>query len=355
MFHFICISNFIKSLSLVDILTRPSDFDVKPNNETNIQIKRNTSEEAFNTTGMVIDNENIEEFIGENTPESGVQVEKFEYLQGEESLDSAKLVDSPLEVTTTVTQQSCITKLKTSSSSECVDIPKARTNRRLSTISIEEANKISTTPEGEKYFMKREESFVAKVAKGEVETLAVEISEFFPLEPSTSAAILSVRPLDVRPDKEIVVSDVGSQSSLTVKPVENVARSIPCCSYEHLYDKVKIEEIREASLEQMSSDELLQNLGDNFVGTNEIPEFFTSYEELYQRPEEEENTASSVTSSIIPGSARWSAPIDSPIFIPPPDLSSRFQHTSTVHMDWNESNILMSSEAITGGDKCDEF
>ena len=204
-----------------------------------------TSVEAFNTSGTDIDEKSpdqavpdvVEEFIEANTPGSAVQVRKFEYFQEAQSAECSELMDSPLQVTTTRTQQSCITKLKTSSSPEGMDIPSAGGSRRLSTVSIESGNKISTTPEGEKYFMKREESFVAKVAKGEVETLAVEISEFFPLETSASEAALSVRPFEVSPDKEIVVSDVGSQSSLTVRPLETVTRSLACSSYEHLYDE----------------------------------------------------------------------------------------------------------------------
>ena len=312
-------------------MTRPCDFDDKIKDETKIQMKTSqlprdpsfiydTSVEAFNTSGTEVDEESpdkavpdvVEEFIEINTPGSAVQVQKFEYLQVEESGDSSELIDSPLQVTTTLTQQSCITKLKTSSSSEGMDIPCAGASRRLSTVSIDSANKISTTPEGEKYFMKREESFVAKVAKGEVETLAVEISEFFPLESSASEATLSVRPFEVSPDKEIVVADVGSQSSLTVRPLETVVRSLACSSYEHLYDGVTTEH-----QEQMTADELVQNIGDKFVGTQEIRDSFGSYEELYQRTE----------AHLSPQPARQEENVD---------------------LDWNESDILVSSETFTG-------
>ena len=310
-------------------MTRPFDFDDKNKNETKIQMKTSqlprdpsfiydTSVEAFNTSGTEVDNESpdkavpdvVEEFIEINTPGSAVQVQKFEYLQVEESGDSSELIDSPLQVTTTLTQQSCITKLKTSSSSEGMDIPCAGASRRLSTVSIDSANKISTTPEGEKYFMKREESFVAKVAKGEVETLAVEISEFFPLESSASEAALSVRPFEVSPDKEIVVADVGSQSSLTVRPLETVVRSLACSSYEHLYDGATTEHQEQTKpLEQMTADELVQNIGDKFVGTQEIRDSYGSYEELYQAP---------------------------------------ISPQQNVDQDWNESDILVSSETFTG-------
>ena len=344
-------------------MTRPCDFDDKLKDETRIEVQTSklprdpsfiydTSVEAFNTTGTDIDDDKavpdvVEEFIEVNTPGSAVQVQKFEYFQDEENVDSSELlVDSPLQVTTTLTQQSCITKLKTSSSSEGMDIP----HRRLSTVSIESGNKISTTPEAEKYFMKREESFVAKVAKGEVETLAVEISEFFPLESSASEAALSVRPFEVSPDKEIVVADVGSQSSLTVRPVETVTRSLACSSYEHLYDGVTIEDLEDPEqtrpLDQMTTEELLQNLGDKFVGTKEIPDSYGSYEELYQRDEAEEKAALDNASSSMPGSVRWSAPVGSlgsPHFSPPP---SRPRHT--VDSDWNESDILETSELLSG-------
>ena len=312
-------------------MTRPCDIDDKIKNEIKSQVKTSqlprdpsfiydTSVEAFNTSGTEVDNESpdkavpdvVKEFIEINTPGSAAQVQKFEYFQVEESSDSSELVDSPLQVTTTLTQQSCITKLKTSNSPEGMDIPCAGASRRLSTVSIDSANKISTTPEGEKYFMKREESFVAKVAKGEVETLAVEISEFFPLESSASEATLSVRPFEVSPDKEIVVADVGSQSSLTVRPLETVVRSLACSSYEHLYDGVTTE-----CQEQVTADELEQNIGDKFVGTQEILDSYGSYEELYQRTE----------APLSPQPAR-------------PEQS--------VDQDWNESDILVSSEIVSG-------
>ena len=310
--------------------------------------------EAFNTSGTDIDGGDktvpdvVEEFIEVNTPGSSVLVQKFEYLQDDECVDSSELlVDSPLQVTTTLTQQSCITKLKTSSSPEGMDIPGGGgASRRLSTVSIESANKISTTPEGEKYFMKREESFVAKVAKGEVETLAVEISEFFPLETSASESTLSVRPFEVSPDKEIVVAEVGSQSSLTVRPLETVARSMACSSYEHLYDGVTPEDMEQQTrpLDQMTAEELLQNLGDKFVGTKEIPDSYGSYEELYQRGEAEERAALDNASSSIPGSVRWSAPVGSlgsPHFSPPP---------LHVDRDWHEADILESRAEISTGE-----
>lgn len=346
-------------------MTRPCDFDDKLEDQTKIQVKTSkmsrdpsfiydTSVEAFNTSGTEIDGDKtvpdvVEEFIEVNTPGSAVQVQKFEYLQDDECVDSSELlVDSPLQVTTTLTQQSCITKLKTSSSPEGMDIPSGGASRRLSTVSIESANKISTTPEGEKYFMKREESFVAKVAKGEVETLAVEISEFFPLESSASESALSVRPFEVSPDKEIVVADVGSQSSLTVRPLETVARSLACCSYEHLYDGVAPEDMEHPEqtrpLDQMTAEELLQNLGDKFVGTKEIPDSYGSYEELYQRGEAEERAALDNASSSMPGSVRWSAPVGSlgsPHFSPPPS----HEH---VDRDWHEADILESAEISTG-------
>ena len=348
-------------------MTRPCDFDDKLEDETKIQVKTSklsrdpsfiydTSVEAFNTSGTEIDGDKtvpdvVEEFIEVNTPGSSVQVQKFEYLQDDECVDSSELlVDSPLQVTTTLTQQSCITKLKTSSSPEGMDIPSGGASRRLSTVSIESANKISTTPEGEKYFMKREESFVAKVAKGEVETLAVEISEFFPLESSASESTLSVRPFEVSPDKEIVVADVGSQSSLTVRPLETVVRSLACCSYEHLYDGVTPEDIEDPEqtrpLDQMTAEELLQNLGDKFVGTKEIPDSYGSYEELYQRGEAEERAALENASSSMPGSVRWSAPVGSlgsPHFSP---QASR-HGTQTVDRDWHESDILEAAEIHT--------
>ena len=65
-------------------------------------------------------------------------------------------------------------------------------------------------------------------------------------------------------------------------------------------------------LEQMTADELMQNIGDKFVGTQEIHDSYGSYEELYQRTE----------ASLSP--------------------------QQNVDQDWNESDILVSSETFTG-------
>merc|ERR1712142_461183 len=143
-------------------------------------------------------------------------------------------------------------------------------NRRLCNISVEDENKISSTPEGENYFMKREQSFISKVEKGEVEHLAVEISDYYNLV-QASDENLRVKPIESTPETEIEIRDLPVHSNLTVKPVEQVVRRIPVSSYEQIYDTVSIEDI--AGHSQMSASEIMSSLGDRFQGTHEVPEF----------------------------------------------------------------------------------
>merc|ERR1712142_259983 len=255
-----------------------------------------TTVEAFNTQGTAVDdlkNDNRESVIGLSDEDAHLFVEDNEQLDGfvgqkfecndtnlpkEDS--SSKLFSVENE---NLSSLSCSTaKVKTVTTS-AVSIPGPGNNRRLSAISLEENSKISTTPEGEKYFMKREESFVAKVAKGEVEKLAVDINDYFSLEHSASSSSLSVRPVVVSPEAEIVVEDLGSQSNLTVKPLDK-----PCSSYEHLYDTID-PEIQITNEAVMTKSEIMKNLGDKFVGTQEIPEYFASFEELYLRADDQSN------------------------------------------------------------------
>merc|ERR1712142_352228 len=217
-----------------------------------------TTVEAFNTQGTAVDdlkNDNRESVIGLSDEDAHLFVEDNEQLDGfvgqkfecndtnlpkEDS--SSKLFSVENE---NLSSLSCSTaKVKTVTTS-AVSIPGPGNNRRLSAISLEESSKISTTPEGEKYFMKREESFVTKVSKGELSSLAVEISDFCSLQNSASDHSLSVKPMKFSPEKEIVVDDLGSQSSLTVKPLEKSKTSVQGSSYEQIYDSVEMEEAGE--------------------------------------------------------------------------------------------------------------
>ena len=109
----------------------------------------------------------------------------------------------------------------------------------------------------------------------------------FRSEHSASHSSLSVKPFDFSPESEIVVENLGgSQSNLMVKPLETTIKSIPCSSFEHLYDRVEADDDV-----QMSAADIL-SIGDKFVGTHDHPEFYSSFEELYKKPSEERENES---------------------------------------------------------------
>jgi len=329
------------------------------------------------------DKDEILEFIESNTPSKESQVEKFEYVE-EKDLDFneedisfspeerpesglSEILDEDINDNFKIPLSSSPLKVETlflTESDECqsyspktetgrIEIPKQETqNRRLSNVSVEEANKISSTPEGEKYFMKREESFISKVEKGEVENLAVEIADYYSVDTESSDIQLCVKPISSTPETEIEIRDFRSESNLTVKPVDLVVRRIPVSSYEQIYDTVSIEDI--AGHSRMSAAEIMSSLGDRFQGTHEIPEFVSSFEDLYQRSAEGMaddivNSALKATSEL-PGE-RWSAPagaIEPPI-LEANEFSSRFdplQHKIENH--WEEIEIMMSTETLIG-------
>merc|ERR1719195_240073 len=327
----------------VDNVTRTLDKSQEQPLSSESKIKRepsfmyDTTVEAFSTTGTVVDETlddeiEVNEFFEEQTIE-GDQVMKYEYMEDTDANTEEIFVGEPLRIVTTPTQQSHVTRIEPiNMSANGVDIPSS--NRRLSTVSID-SSKISSTPEGEKYFMKREESFVAKVDKGEVVNLAVEISDFFTLENSRSDTNLSVKPFQCSPEKEIIVENLGSQSNLMVKPLESTIKSIPCSSYEHIYDKIEVEESQ--NIGNMSAAELMENLGDKFVGTHEIPESFSSFEDLYGKSVDEHYTELESHSSVT--SVRWSAPVGS---LEPPFLDASY--LSQFDQDMEEVNLKMTEE-----------
>ena len=329
---------------LVDNVTRTLDKSQEQPLSSESKIKRepsfmyDTTVEAFSTTGTVVDETlddeiEVNEFFEEQTIE-GDQVMKYEYMEDTDASAEEIFVGEPLRIVTTPTQQSHVTRIEPiNMSANGVDIPSS--NRRLSTISIESASKISSTPEGEKYFMKREESFITKVDKGEVVNLAVEISDFFTLENSRSDTNLSVKPFQCSPEKEIIVENLGSQSNLMVKPLESTIKSIPCSSYEHIYDKIEVEESQ--NIGNMSAAELMENLGDKFVGTHEIPESFSSFEDLYGKSVDENYLELESHSSVT--SVRWSAPVGS---LEPPFLDASY--LSQFDQDMEEVNMKMTEE-----------
>merc|ERR1712142_965895 len=324
----------------------------------------------------------IEDFIESNTPSKESQVEKFEYFENkannlhEEDISTSQierpetdnseiviedknedfkipLSSSPLKVETLFLTESTESQTNTPrNDSEGIMIPKKDIqNRRLSNISVEDENKISSTPEGENYFMKREQSFISKVEKREVEHLAVEISDYYNLV-QASDENLRVKPIESTPETEIEIRDLPVHSNLTVKPVEQVVRRIPVSSYEQIYDTVSIEDI--AGHSQMSAAEIMSSLGDRFQGTHEVPEFVSSFEDLYQRSTEG-TTDDLVISALkatteLPGE-RWSAPagaIEPPI-LEANEFSSRITPLQNkIENHWEEIEILMSTETLVG-------
>ena len=306
-----------------------------------------TSVEAFDTKGTDIDDiggvdvleelageDEVIQFIQDNTPSQQSQVEKFEYLDiiEESALDE--------------TEDSQEFRPEQSSA---VEVPRSSAQtRRLSNISLEGGSKISTTPEGEKYFMKREESFVTKVAAGELASLAVEISDFCSLQHSPSERSLSVKPMEFSPETEIVVADLGSQSNLTVKPVEKSRSSVQCSSYEQMYEAIQLEDPTLGEKHQVSAEEILASLEGVSEGPRDIPEYFSSFEELVSKSGAEAGPAITATSEPL---ERWSAPggsLEAPI-LDEEEFTTRFGPISEqISQHWTDMEGLMSSDTLTG-------
>ena len=207
--------------------------------------------------------------------------------------------------------------------------------RRFSNLSTEN---ISTTPEAETYFMKREASFVDKVAKGELESLAVDISDF-----CKEGTDLKVKPVNTSPTSEIEVISLEADTELTVKPLEKRTSS-----YESVYEKIILSE---GIGSRQSVAELLGNLGDNYKVTRTIPDFTSSFEDLYQR------TAGDMAGEIVSSALdsfepdRWSAPAGSvePPILEADEFTIRFDPVAEqIQGHWQELEILME-EAKPGG------
>ena len=414
-FTTLCIIDVISNLldmvtNLTESTETGSNFDKAMSREQSFVY--DTSVEAFGSKGEVIDEhcghnkiieeecmtggisfigqiagpeestDEIRDFIESNTPSKESQVEKFEYVENkdfdinednistspEERPESDKsdivieelnenlkipLSSSPLKVDTLFLTESTESQSKASETKAGgIEIPRhERQNRRLSNISVEEENKISSTPEGENYFMKREHSFISKVEKGEMAQLAVEISDYYSLEEASDDK-LCVKPIESTPEAEIEIRDLPLQSNLTVKPVETLARRIPVSSYEQIYDTVSIEDI--AGHSRMSAAEIMSSLGDRFQGTHEVPEFVSSFEDLYQRSAE--GMADDVVLSALKATAelpgeRWSAPagaIEPPI-LEASEFSSRITPLQNkIENHWDQIEILMSTETLVG-------
>ena len=187
------------------------------------------------------------------------------------------------------------------SSSPFINVPDS-SMKRLSNVSTEGESKISSTPEGESYFLAREQSFIKKVHEGELQTMAVEVSDYFSMESIDDD--LMVKPLEEHPEAEIEITDLRPGSNLVVKTVTRA----PVSSFETIYDKIALEEVETNTL--MTKEEILASLEDKFQGgAVEMPQYFSSFDELCQMDLEE-------SSNVTEEGRRWTAPagtVEAPI------------------------------------------
>ena len=226
-----------------------------------------------------------------------------------------------------------------------INVPDAEA-KRLSNSSTDGACKISSTPEAESYFMKREESFIKKVFDGELQNLAVEVSDYFiSLEPVDEALV--VKPISEDPEAEIEITDLRPESSLIVKPVNEPRGHLS--SFERVYDKISLEEIPSHS--KMTKEEILASLGENFQGTVETPDFASSFDEIYQLSSVDTAQTSSRVCSMefsadLPG-RRWTAPegtVEAPI-LAAEEFSVRFEPVvERTEGHWEELERMVEGE-----------
>ena len=175
--------------------------------------------------------------------------------------------------------------------------------KRLSDVSMEGESKISSTPEGESYFLAREESFIKKVHEGELQTMAVEVSDYFSMESIDDD--LMVKPLVEHPEAEIEITDLRPGSNLVVRTVTKA----PVSSFETIYDKIALEEVETNTL--MTKEEILASLEDKFQGIVELPEYFSSFDDLCQMDMDESSSVMAAEEG-----RRWTAPagtVEAPI------------------------------------------
>merc|ERR1719431_18966 len=106
--------------------------------------------------------------------------------------------------------------------------------------------------------------------------MAVEVSDYFSFYFVDEE--LGVNPIQENP--EIEISDLRPKSSLMVKPITSSESRAPVSSFETIYDKLSIEEVEPTG--SMTKEEILASIGDKFQGTVEVPEYFSSFDELCQ-------------------------------------------------------------------------
>merc|ERR1719242_927479 len=204
--------------------------------------------------------------------------------------------------------------------------------KRLSNASMEGEAKISSTPEGESYFLAREQSFIKKVHEGELQTMAVEVSDYFSMESIDDD--LMVKPLVEHPEAEIEITDLRPGSDLVVRSVNQA----PVSSFETIYDKIALEELETNT--SMTKEELLASLEDKFQGAVELPEYFSSFDDLCQISDMEE--------SLVEEGRRWTAPagtVEAPI-LEAEEFVVRLQPVAErTSGHWNELERLLEGQS----------
>ena len=204
--------------------------------------------------------------------------------------------------------------------------------KRLSNASMEGESKISSTPEGESYFLAREESFIKKVHEGELQAMAVEVSDYFSMDSIDDD--LTVKPLVEHPEAEIEITDLRPGSDLVVRSVNQA----PVSSFETIYDKIALEEMETNT--SMTKEELLASLEDKFQGAVELPEYFSSFDDLCQISDMEE--------SLVEEGRRWTAPagtVEAPI-LEAEEFVVRLQPVAErTSGHWNELERLLEGQS----------
>lgn len=225
-----------------------------------------------------------------------------------------------------------------------IEVPEVERKR----LSVEGGSKISSTPEGESYFMARENSFVRKVHDGELQNLAVEISDYFSLESVDEELV--VKPIVEDPGAEIEITDLRPESSLVVKPIDLTVKRAPVSSFETIYDKVSLEEVKPRS--RITKEEIMAGLGERFQGTVEVPDFVSSVDELYQFSSMDMAQSSSSTShletAVRQPVRRWTAPagtVEAPI-LAAEEFTVRFEPVlERTEGHWEELERMMSEQS----------
>jgi len=227
-----------------------------------------------------------------------------------------------------------------------VDIP-GRTSR-TSVISTEQ---ISTTPEAERYFMKREQSFINKVYKGDLQSLAVEVSDYCSLHTSLSDSDLTVKPCSHYSEAEIEVVDFETCSKSDILSVKPLGASVPTTisSYETIYDKLQLDDNTVGEPPSISN--IIGNLGDRFDEVKFVPEHAASFEELFHSSSD--GVDNSLEANQSAQQERWSAPsgtVEPPILVAD-EFTMRFDPVQErIEGHWQDLEILMGDSSTGDSD-----